>query len=142
MVWISYSLGKTEEYFPFYARDEYKSAPHDQLHEIKLAGIFNYKSFYFSTNYVYGSGFDRYDFESENGLNLNQDYKRLDAALVYKFRPGKVKTELGISVLNVFNTENIKYSNLGSATIDEINLVGIYAEAVPFTPTLFFNIEF
>jgi hypothetical protein len=142
MAWVSYSLGKTEEHFPFYARDEYKPAPHDQRHEIKLAGIFNYKSFYFSANYVYGSGFDRYNFETERGLNLNQDYSRMDAALVYKFRPGKVKTELGISVLNVFNTENIKYSNLRSATVDDINLVNIYTDAVPFTPAVFFNIEF
>lgn len=142
MAWISYSLSKTEEHFPFYLRDEYKPAPHDQRHELKLAGIFNYKSFYFSANYVYGSGFDRFDFETENGLNLNKDYNRLDAAFVYKFRPGKVKTELGISVLNVFNTENIKYSNLRSATVDDINLVRFNVDAVPFTPTLFFNIEF
>lgn len=142
MAWVSYSLGKTEEHIPFYVRNEYKPAPHDQRHEIKVAGIFNYKSFYFSTNYVYGSGFDRYDFETEKGLKLDKDYSRLDAALVYKFRPGKVKTELGISVLNVFNTENIKYSNLRSTTVDDINLVNIYTDAVLFTPTLFFGIEF
>jgi len=142
MAWISYTLSKTEEHFPFYRREEYKLAPHDQRHEIKFAGIFNYKSFYFSTNYVYGSGFERYDYINKEGIQLSQNYKRLDAALVYKFRPGKVRTELGLSVLNVFDTDNIKYSNLRSATVDDINLVGIYAEAVPFTPTLFFNIEF
>ncbi|HPE76507.1 MAG TPA: TonB-dependent receptor plug domain-containing protein [Draconibacterium sp.] len=142
MAWISYSLGKTEEHFPFYVRDEYKPAPHDQRHELKIAGIFNYKSFYFSANYVYGSGFNRYDFETERELNPDKDYKRLDAAVVYKFRPGKVKTEVGISVLNVFNTENVKYSNLRSTTVDDINLVNIYTDAVPFTPTLFLNIEF
>ncbi|MBK6285893.1 MAG: TonB-dependent receptor [Draconibacterium sp.] len=142
MAWISYSLGKTEEHFQFYARDVYKPAPHDQRHELKLAGIFNYKSFYFSANYVYGSGFNRFDFETEKELNLNKEYNRLDAALVYKFRPGKVKTEIGISVLNVFNTENVKYSNLRTTTVDDISLVNIYTDAVPFTPTLFFNIEF
>ena len=142
MAWVSYSLGKTEEHFPFYARDEYKPAPHDQRHEIKLAGIFNYKSFYFSANYVYGSGFDRYDFENQKGSDLYKDYNRLDAALVYKFRPGKVKTELGISILNVFDTENIKYSNLRSTTVDDINLVNIYTDAVPFTPAVFFELEF
>lgn len=142
MAWISYSLGKTVEHFPFYTHEEYKPAPHDQRHELKLAGIFNYKSFYFYANYVYGSGFNRYDFKSERELNLSQNYNRLDAALVYKFRPGKVKTELGISVLNVFNTENVKYSNLRTTTVDDISLVNIYTDAVPCTPTLFFNIEF
>ncbi len=140
--WVSYSLSKTEEYFPFYPRNEYQPSPHDQRHELKFAGIFNYRSFYFSANYVYGSGFERYNFENENGLKLNQEYKRLDAALVYKFKPGKVKAELGVSVLNVFDTGNIKYSNLRRATVDDISLVGIYAGAVPFSPALFFNIEF
>lgn len=142
MGWISYSLSKTEEHFPFYSAGEYKLAPHDQTHELKIAGIFNYKSFYFSANYVYGSGFERYNYNTPEGTNLNQEYKRLDAALVYKFQPRKVKAELGISVLNVFDTENIKYSNLRKATVDDINLVGIYTDAVPFTPALFFNVEF
>jgi hypothetical protein len=140
LAWISYTLSKTEEHFPFYFRDYYKLAPHHQTHELKLAGIFNYKSFYLSANYVYGSGFERYNFETEEGLKLNQDYKRLDAALVYKFRPGKVKAELGVSILNVLNANNIKYSNLSRSTVDEINLVGVYGEAVPFTPTLFLKI--
>ena len=52
-----------------------------------------------------------------------------------------VWSEVGISVLNVLNTNNIKYSNLRRATVDEINLVGIYAEAVPFTPAVFLKIE-
>lgn len=140
--WVSYTLSKTLEHFPFYFGDEYKPAPHDQTHELKLAGIFNYKSFWFSANYVYGSGFDRYDFENDEGVNNSQPYKRLDASLVYKFPVKKnLKTELGISVLNVFNTENIKYSSLRKATVDDISLVGVYVDAVPFTPTLFFKIE-
>lgn len=142
MGWVSYSLSKTEEHFPFYSPGEYKLAPHDQTHELKIAGIFNYKSFYFSANYVYGSGFERYDFDKLDGTKMDKKYKRLDAALVYKFPPRKVKAELGISVLNVFNTENIKYSNLRKTTVDDINLVGIYVDAVPFTPAVFFNIEF
>jgi len=140
MAWVSYTLSKTEEHFPFYVRDYYKLAPHHQTHELKLATIINLKSFYFSANYVYGSGFERYDFELEDGTHLNQDYKRLDAALVYRFKPGKVKAEVGVSVLNVLDVDNIKYSNLRRATVDEVSLVGIYANAVPFTPAVFFKI--
>ena len=141
MAWISYTLSKTQEYFPFYLKDKYKPAPHNQTHELKFAGILNYKSFYFSSNYVYGSGFNRFQIETKDGTKLNQPYNRLDAALVYKFKPGKVKAEAGISILNVLNTDNIKYSNLRVSTIDEINLVGIYADAIPFTPALFLKIE-
>jgi hypothetical protein len=142
MAWISYTLSKTEEHFPFFVREYYLLAPHHQTHELKLAGIVNLKSFYLSANYVYGSGFERYDIETEEGTWLNQDYKRLDASLVYKLPVGRILGEFGISVLNVLNTNNIKYSNLRRATVDEINLVGIYAEAVPFTPSVFLKIEF
>lgn len=141
VAWVSYTLSQTEEHFPFYVRDIYKPAPHHQKHEVKFAGIINLKSFYLSANYVYGSGFERFNVETDDGTMLNQDYKRLDAALVYRFRPGRIKAEAGLSVLNVLDTENIKYSNLRRATVDDVSLVGIYAEAVPFTPTLFLKIE-
>uniref|UniRef100_UPI00321757F4 TonB-dependent receptor n=1 Tax=uncultured Draconibacterium sp. TaxID=1573823 RepID=UPI00321757F4 len=141
MAWISYTLSKTEEYFPFFKTEEYKLAPHHQKHELKFAGVLNYKSFYLSGNYIYGSGFARFDVESEDGTNLNQPYNRLDAALVYKFKPGKIRAEAGVSVLNVINTNNIKFSNYSGTTIDDINLFGIYTDAVPFTPTVFLKIE-
>ncbi len=142
LAWISYTLCNTKEHFPYYLKNYYNPAPHNQKHEFKFAGILNYKSFYFSANYIYGSGFDRYDFETGDGSNLNKDYKRLDASVVYKFKPGKIKSEAGISILNMLDADNVKYSNLGVTTIDEISLVGVYADAVPFTPAVFFKIEF
>lgn len=139
--WISYTLSDTQENFPFYLFDEWRPAPHQQKHELKLAGILNYRSFYFSANYVYGSGFERFDNEVGSELELDMPYKRLDASLVYKFKPGKVKAEAGISLLNLLNNENIKYSNIRVSTIDEVNLVSVYADAVPFTPAVFLKIE-
>ena len=141
MAWISYTLSQSEEHFPFYLRNYYQPSPQHQTHELKLAGVLNYKRFYLSANYVYGSGFERFDIETENGVKLDQPYNRLDAALVYKFKPGKVKAEAGISLLNVLNTHNIKYSNLRITSVEEISLVGVYADAIPFTPALFVKIE-
>jgi hypothetical protein len=141
MAWISYTLSRTEEHYPFFFKEYWRLAPHHQTHELKLAAIINFSSFYFSANFVYGSGFERYSIETDDGIRLDQDYKRLDAALVYKIPFNRIKSEVGVSVLNVLNTENIKYSNLRRATVDEINLVGIYAEAVPFTPAIFLKIE-
>lgn len=142
VAWISYTWSQTDEHFPFYINSDYQPAPQHQTHELKMAAIFNYKSFYLSGNYVYGSGFERFDIETEEGINLDQPYHRVDASLVYKFNPGKIKAEAGISILNVFNTDNIKYSNLRVTSADDLSLVGIYADAVPFTPTLFFKFEF
>ena len=141
MAWVSYTLSQTEEHFPLYVREYYQPAPQHQKHELKIAGVLNYKRFYLSANYVYGSGFERFDIETEDGVNLDQPYNRIDAALVHKFKPGKVKAEAGISVLNVLNTDNIKYSNLRVSSVEEISLVGVYADAIPFTPALFLKIE-
>ncbi|WP_319482019.1 TonB-dependent receptor plug domain-containing protein [uncultured Draconibacterium sp.] len=141
MAWISYTLSNTEEQFTYFRGNTWRPAPHQQKHELKFAGVYNYKSFYLSANYVYGSGFERYDLDVDNDLNFDKAYSRLDAALVYKFKPGKVKAEAGISVLNVLNTENIKYSNIRISTIDEVSLVGVYSDAISFTPALFLNIE-
>ncbi|KJF45049.1 TonB-dependent receptor [Draconibacterium sediminis] len=142
MAWISYTLSNTEEQFPYFRVNVWRPAPHQQKHELKFAGVCNYKSFYLSANYVYGSGFERYEFEVDNDLNFDKAYSRMDAALVYKFKPGKVKAEAGISILNIFNTENIKYSNIRISTIDEVSLVGVYSDAISFTPAVFLNIEF
>jgi hypothetical protein len=56
-VWVSYTLSKTVEHFPYFPTLEYIPAMHDQRHELKLAGLTLFKSFHFSVNYVYGSGF-------------------------------------------------------------------------------------
>ncbi|WP_347838279.1 TonB-dependent receptor plug domain-containing protein [uncultured Draconibacterium sp.] len=140
MAWVSYTLSNTEENYPFYVSDEWRPAPHQQKHELKFAGVFNYRSFYLSANYIYGSGFERFDIDSS--LDLDRPYRRLDASLVYKFKPGKVKAEAGISILNILNTDNIKYSNIRVSTVDNVNLVGVYSDAVAFTPAVFFKITF
>ena len=141
MAWISYTWCNAEEIFPHSGIERWIPSPHQQKHELKFAGIVNYKQFYFSTNYVYGSGFERYDNKAFRETNLSQSYSRLDAALIYKFRPGKIKVETGVSVLNIFDRDNIKYANIGARRIDEVNVLGSYANAVPFTPSLFLKIE-
>ncbi len=142
MAWLSYTLSKTEEHFPFYIRNYYHPAPQDQRHELKLAGIFNYRSFYFSANYVFGSGFERFLLTDDNGNEYVPSYKRLDTAIIYHFKPGKVNTEVGISVLNVLNDENIKLSNIRRVATETEDPLDIHTEAIPFTPTLFLKMRF
>jgi len=139
--WISYSLSKTEEYFPYFTDDEYRRAPHDQRHEIKFAGIINLNPVYFSANYVFGSGFPEpgtIDIADTD----DYDYSRLDIALVFKFLPNKYNLDAGISILNVFNTENIKYSNFVRIPTDQEETIDLHAEAVPRTLTIFLNFSF
>lgn len=141
VVWVSYTLSKTEEHFPYFGRDIYRPAPQDQRHEIKFAGILNFKSFYFSADYVYGSGFEKFILTNEDGVVYIPEYNRLDVALIYKFKPGRINCEAGISILNVMNTENIKLSNLRRVATGVSDPLDVYTDAVPFTPTLFLKVR-
>ncbi len=142
LMWISYSLTDTKERFPVRIRNQiinsYNRAPQDQTHEIKVAGILNLSPFYFSANYVYGSGFPSTDPLDDPSVNQIA-YNRFDTALTYKFSAKKYRLETGISILNVFNTQNIKTGNLQRIPLEQLNTVNIYSQAVPFTPTLFLS---
>ena len=138
--WISYSLGKAEESFPYFRRVDYFYAPQDQRHEIKFAGLFNLHPFYISANYVYGSGF--VDLFRSLDPEDRHPYNRLDAALIYRYDKKSYQMEAGISILNLLNTENIKYSNFIRIPANQTNTINIHAEAVPFTPTIYLNFSF
>jgi hypothetical protein len=139
--WISYTLSKTEEHFPYFETEEYSATMHDQRHEIKLAGLVKIKSFHLSANYVFGSGLPDPE-KLPEVADYAHTYSRLDAALIYNFSTRKVHLDAGISVLNVLNHENIRYSNYTLVPTDETGTVSFYAEAVPFTPTLFLKIYY
>jgi outer membrane receptor protein involved in Fe transport len=140
-LWVSYTLSKTVEYFPYFPTQEYVPVMHDQRHELKVAGLTKFKSFHFSVNYVLGSGFPYPDLLPEV-VDYMQIYSRLDAALIYQLSKRKIHLDAGVSVLNVLNRENIRYSNYTLIPADETTTISLYAEAVPFTPTIFLNIYF
>jgi len=139
--WISYSLSKTMESFPYFPVSEYLPAMQDQRHELKLAALTKIRSFHFSVNYVYGSGFPDPD-KLPDVVDYALPYSRLDAALVYQASKKKIHVDAGISILNVLNKENIRYSNYTRIPADETTTISLYADAVPLTPTLFLNISF
>lgn len=140
-VWVSYTLSKTVEYFPYFPSQEYVPAMHDQRHELKLAGLAKFRSFHFSVNYVFGSGFP-YPDQLPEAVDYMQPYSRLDAALIYQLSKRRIHFDAGVSVMNVLNRANIRYSNYTLIPADETTTISLYAEAVPFTPTIFLNIYF
>lgn len=140
--WASYTLSKTEESFPYLPEDvDYVDAPQDQRHEVKGALLLNFNPFFFSTNYVYGSGFrppPSPDAEPED----RYPYSRLDMSLIYRHSIKSYHFEIGISILNVLNHENIKYTNVIRIPDSQNTSISIHAEAVPFTPTIYLNMTF
>jgi hypothetical protein len=90
---------------------------------------------------VYGSGFpDRPSFFSQDYERY--PYSRLDAALIYRHSVKDYHFEVGLSILNLLNTENIKYSNFIRIPDSQSGSITVHAEAVPFTPTIYLNISF
>ena len=134
--WISYTLSKTEEKFSYFPRNEFLPAPQDQRHELKLAGLFNVKPFNFSAIYVYGTGFPLYTGAVLNSSYTSTSYHRMDIAVNYRFNVGKVLCESGVSVLNLFNTKNIRYSNFERVPVNQSATLNIYSQAVPFSPRI------
>lgn len=140
--WISYTLSQTLEHFSYFPSDQFRRAPQDQRHEVKLALLLNFDPFYFSSNYVYGSGFPDRSPQSVQTLTTDLRYSRWDISGVYRFQFRKLDFQTGVSVLNVLNTENIKLQNFVQVPDNQGVSVNILAEAVPFTPTLFLVIKF
>jgi hypothetical protein len=141
--WIAYSLSKTEERFAKKGKNGvfnsvYERAPQDQRHELKFAGSINFSAFYFSANYVYGSGF-RSTRPSDDPAQNQLPYNRFDTAITYKFKAKRYKLETGLSILNLFNTQNLKVGNFERIPTEQLRTVNIYSQTVPFTPTIFLN---
>jgi hypothetical protein len=143
--WASYTWSKTEERFPYLPEEvDYTYAPQDQRHEVKGAVLLNFRPFFFSANYVYGSGFRTPSAvmpDSDAG-DERYPYSRLDVALIYRYSIKSYHFEAGFSILNLLNHENIKYSNLIHIPDSPNSSISIHAEAVPFTPTIYLNMAF
>ncbi len=142
-LWACYTLSKTLEKFEdagMPQAEAFSLAPQDQRHEFKIAGLSNWGKWYFSANYVFGSGMQ---ILKSTFPDKNVAYNRLDAATTYRFTTSHLKMETGIAILNILNTENLKYANLKSVNLGEqFGTLNIYTNAVPFTPTIFFKAQF
>ncbi len=136
-IWVSYSLSSTEELFDYFLNGQYRISPQDQRHEIKIAGLLNFDPLFLSADYVYGSGFPDFIYNQQPSYTSNKTYSRLDVSITYKFLKRKLNGEVGLSLLNVLNRENFKLANFERIPANQTNNINIYAEAIPFTPTLF-----
>ncbi len=142
-VWASYALSKAEEQLSTNNEPlpDYSPAPHDQRHEFKIASLINIRNFYISTCYIYGSGMNiiKDMFDNQTGM----EYNRVDFAVTYSFHLKKLTCETGISILNVFDTQNLTPRNVKSINISEdISPIKVYTDAVPFTPIFFVKARF
>ncbi|MDH6315131.1 hypothetical protein M2459_000881 [Parabacteroides sp. PF5-5] len=131
------------------------SKPQNELsHEIKVGGIGAFDPFYFSLSYVYGSGFayistgghghgqgngqgQQHGSKHKHTDSSDASYSRFDISATYRTQIKKVRLQAGVSLLNLFDTKNIKYNYQVS---DQNSATNIFTKATPFTPTVFLEI--
>ena len=140
--WASYTLSTAEESFEHFPEDTYLYAPQDQRHELKLAAVLNFEPVYFSASYIYGSGFAIPNYSLRGVTYTRIPYHRVDASFTLKFNLNPAYGEADISILNLFNRENLMYNNLERVPTTQTSSIRIYQQSVPFTPTLYLKIGF
>jgi hypothetical protein len=116
--------------------------------ELKAGGILRYYPFTFSANFIYGTGFNSqllpnssYEQHESAALENNNSttYSRMDVFASYEKRFRYFGLTAGVSLINVFDTDNEKYvtswmpRNMSTSSL---------TKASSFTPIIFFEIKF
>ena len=165
--WISYSWSKSLNSFPSIDNGTYYPSLQDQPHEVKLVNMLRLGRWDLSCTWIYGSGkpFPQYHityFTDANGdvedFVVTKDqtnysrlpaYHRLDVSASYNFLIGKAFGQIGLSVFNVYDHENVKTRKLSIPFLErtlqtpdqplpeyrDLQLIG-------FTPTFFLIVGF
>lgn len=146
---------KNHTLYGSYSINNLRKPQNELSHEIKVGGIGAFDPFYFSLSYVYGTGFayistgghghgqgneeGQHGSEHEHTDSSDESYSRFDIGVTYRKQIKRIKLQAGVSLLNVFDTKNIKYNYRVSGQNTATN---IFTKATPFTPTVFFEIIF
>ncbi len=155
--WVSYTIGEAMNHFDEYS-DDYFPANQDVRHEFKVVGLYNYRRFDFSANWIFatgrpytapsgaysidllgGSSKDFFTVTEKNCLRL-PDYHRLDISATYKLLAGlrgqKRRREIGyigFSIFNVYNHLNTWYKQF---TIVDSEIIETSINYLGFTPNV------
>ncbi len=162
--WVNYSLGKITYFFPAIVETPFL-APNDIRHNLSLVSSYTFKELQLSLTNSFHSGlpftspvelFDFYDEEDETTIysiifsDPNNDrlkpYFRTDFTLNYRpnfKRAKKIKTEVALSILNIFNRKNIfarKYS-LDLEASDPPNIGYVESALLQTTPLVLVRVH-
>ena len=160
--WLSYSLARSENSFWYINQNTPYPSNQDQRHEINLTNQYKVNNWEFSSLLLLGSGrpftipilnedsIITYDEERLNDQRL-PGYFRVDLSAKYSFSVGKTKCNAGVTLFNLFGTQNIKSRRFtqrflfdeqeASITSDQSELVAIDTNLLGFTPNFFISIR-
>lgn len=116
-LWLAYTLSKARNQSTTLNGGDSYPAYDDQLHELKVFGVAKVRRWNFSLAYIYGSGkpWDEPTFTNSFVISptysMNSErlpaYQRLDLAVGYTYKIGRISCRAGINVFNVFNISNV-----------------------------------
>ncbi|MCB4808470.1 TonB-dependent receptor plug domain-containing protein [Tamlana sp. 62-3] len=137
--WVSYALSRTETDFNGVST----TAFYDQTHIVNLTGLLTLKQWKFAITWGYFSGMPIIYPDETDSNNANIDFRdrfdalhQLDFSASYTFKPASgIKSVLGLSILNVYNQDNIV--NVFQNTSDNN-----FRKASRFSPNLQLNLFF
>ena len=149
--WVGYTYGQTRYKFDVYG-SSYFPASHDVTNEFKFVNTYTIGRWVFAATWIYTTGkpytspvgtfsitqpdgtVKNYTVTSSKNASRYPDYHRLDIAVKYKFLIGDmIKSEVGLSIFNVYNRKNIWYKEY---TFDETGLTETNVTLLGFTPNL------
>ncbi len=150
--WVSYALAQVEHSFPKLNDGDPFAASHDRRYELKIVdskkmGLWNFSfTNMFSTGNAYTAPESQYFLEMLDGESFSYvhvgdkntyrlpDYHRLDLSASRKFEYGNYNWDIGLSIYNALNHDNISYRDydmdVSPIIVSDVNMLG-------FTPTIF-----
>jgi len=157
--WISYTLSKAERKIPEINSGEVYSSSYDRPHNIAIVGSYDLsKRWNVAATWVYASGTPvtfptgRYEqgnmvvpiYSERNGYRM-PDYHRMDISITLKSKdkPNKKrKSDLNLSIYNVYNRHNAWMINFRQDEYDPTNTLAELFYVFPIIPSLTWNFYF
>ena len=119
--YLAYTVSKIEQSFDEVARGDYFVAEDDRRHQLKWINQIHIGDFSINTNWIYNTGrwytdiiaFElderRSDRDQRSIFDRLDPYNRVDLGVNYRVSHGKLKFDIGASLFNIFNNENLKF---------------------------------
>ena len=149
--WLTYSLAENDYYFEEFDPSEFPNNL-DIRHSLSIGGSFSFKDFEFSAGFNYRSGrpytkpvqddlneFNEIIYEEPNSSRL-KDYARADVSAKYNFKIKAMKAEIGFSIWNILNRDNIY--NVFYQVNEDLEIEKITRKTLGITPNVSIRLRF
>lgn len=164
--WLAYTLSKTTQSFPQINRNQPFLAPLDRRHQLKWINQVQLGDWELGGSWIYASGRpytdlsktpttqgEREQISASDRQSTLEAYSRTDLWVQYRFKIGRSQCQVGGSIFNLFDRENVKYrqfiyavptqENTGIIQRPPVNtVVGTEFQMLDLTATVNVNVRF